>query len=340
MALVLTTASVPEGERLAYWRDVLGRALVPMAVTVPGDGPFEARFRSERLGCLRVSTVHADAHRLSRTAAHLADAPAGGADHVAVGVLRTGAATLIQDGRRSSVEEGDLFVHDTARPYSLDFPGRFTAHLVHMPRWSVAVPEEELRRVTGTAIGGEDGVGALLATFLTSLTASVPRCAPAVASRLAAGVTDLFATLVDERTRQAPAPGADPEDPLVERVRDHIDRRLGDPELSPQSVAAAHHISVRYLHRLFEGEGVTVARLIQRRRLDRCARELARADATAATVSAVAQRWGFANPAHFSRVFRAAYGLSPREWRRAGRVPVPAGTGAGALGLRAPAGST
>ncbi|MFD0345839.1 AraC family transcriptional regulator [Kitasatospora aburaviensis] len=24
---------------------------------------------------------------------------------------------------------------------------------------------------------------------------------------------------------------------------------------------------------------------------------------------------GFVNPAHFSRAFRAAYGVSPREWR-------------------------
>lgn len=347
MALVLTTASVPDGERLAYWRDALGRALVPTAVTVPGDGPFEARLRTERLGCLRISTVDADAHRLRRTPAHIADERAGadaggpsGADYVAVGVQRTGTATLIQDGRRAVVEEGDLFVHDTARPYSLDFPGRFTAHVVHMPRRAVAVPEEELRQVTGTAIGGGDGVGALLANFLTSLTASVPRCAPAVAARLATGVVDLFATLVDERIRRPSALGADAAAPLVERVRDHIDRSLGDPDLSPQSLAAAHHISVRYLHRLFEGEGVTVARLIQQRRLERCARELARADATAATVSAVAQRWGFANPAHFSRVFRAAYGLSPREWRRAEGFAVPdGGPGPGTLGLRSSAAS-
>jgi AraC-like DNA-binding protein len=30
-------------------------------------------------------------------------------------------------------------------------------------------------------------------------------------------------------------------------------------------------------------------------------------------VAVVAHRWGFTNPAHFSRVFRAAYGMSPRE---------------------------
>nr|WP_253268094.1 helix-turn-helix domain-containing protein [Streptomyces asoensis] len=321
---MLTTDSVPDGERLAHWRDALGRALVPMAVTARQDGPFEGRVSTERLGYLRIATIEADAQRLSRTAAHLTDAVPAVAC-VAVGVQTAGTATLVQDGRRAFVGEGDLMVYDTGRPYSLDFPGRFVARVVHLPRRALGLPEEGLRRVTGTAIAGTAGFGALLVNFLTTLTASVPPCAPAVATRLATGVVDLFATLVQERTQDDAPPDANPGDHLVLRVRDHIDRNLGDPGLSPQSVAAAHHISVRYLHRLFEGEGITVARLIQRRRLERCARELHRPDTTAPTVSAVAQRWGFANPAHFSRVFRAAYGRSPREWRGAREELLPTG---------------
>ncbi|MEV1068716.1 helix-turn-helix domain-containing protein [Streptomyces sp. NPDC050263] len=327
MALVVTTASVPERERLAYWQDALGRALVPMTVTARGDGPFEGRVSTERLGYLRISTVEADGHRLSRTPAQVAEAAAaataGGC--VAVCVQTTGTATLIQDGRRAFVDEGDLVVYDTARPYSLDFPQRFSAHVVHMPRRAVGLPVADLRQVTGTAIAAAEGFSALLVNFVTSLTSSVPPCSPAVAARLATGVVDLFATLVDQRSGRATVRERSPGDHHVLRVRDHIDRNLGDPDLSPQTVAAAHHISVRYLHRLFEGEGVTVARLIQQRRLERCARELARSDAVAPTVSAVAQRWGFANPAHFSRVFRAAYGLSPRQWRESRHDLLPTG---------------
>ncbi|WP_230193831.1 helix-turn-helix domain-containing protein [Streptomyces sp. NBC_00080] len=324
MALVLTTASVPDAERLAHWRDALGRALAPVAVTARHEGPFEGRVSTQRLGYLRIATIEADAQRLTRTPAHLTGTDPAVAC-VAVGVQTAGTATLIQDGRRAFVGEGDLMVCDTGRPYALDFPGRFTAHVVHLPRRALGLPEEDLRRVTGTAIAGTTGFGALLVNFLTSLTASVPPCAPAVATRLATGVVDLFATLVEERTQDDATPDGNPGDHLVLRVRDHIDRHLGDPDLSPGTVAAAHHISVRYLHRLFEGEGITVARLIQRRRLERCARELHRPDATAPTVSAVAQRWGFANPAHFSRVFRAAYGRSPREWRGARDELLPTG---------------
>ncbi|MDX3311860.1 helix-turn-helix domain-containing protein [Streptomyces sp. NPDC054884] len=324
MALVLTTASVPVGERLAYWQDALGGALASTAVSPRHDGPFDGRVTTGRLGYLRIATIEADAQQVRRTNPRRTDTvPA--VDCVAVGVQTAGTATLVQGGRRVFVDEGDLMVYDTARSFSLDFPRRFALRVVHLPRRAVGLPQEELGRVTGTAIPGREGLGALMANFLTSVTVSAPPWAPAAATRLAMGMVDLFGTLADERIRRASARETLPGEHLVLRVRGHIDENLGDPGLSPQTVAAAHHISVRYLHRLFEKEGVTVARLIQQRRLARCARELTRSDASAPTVSAVAQRWGFADPAHFSRVFRAAYGLSPREWRGTRGAMLPTG---------------
>ncbi|MEU5391505.1 helix-turn-helix domain-containing protein [Streptomyces tibetensis] len=47
-----------------------------------------------------------------------------------------------------------------------------------------------------------------------------------------------------------------------------------------------------------------------------------------AGVAAVARRWGFTSPSHFSRAFRAAYGTTPREWQLNGL----SGEGAGGDG--------
>lgn len=102
---------------------------------------------------------------------------------------------------------------------------------------------------------------------------------------------------------------------MLARIKDYAIHHLGDPSLSPEQIATAHHVSVRYLHKLFQSEETTVARWIQRRRLEMCARDLSRRAAASPTVSCVARRWGFVSPAHFSRVFRAAYGATPREWR-------------------------
>ncbi|MFE7527740.1 helix-turn-helix domain-containing protein [Kitasatospora sp. NPDC057542] len=315
MGVRVTTASVADDEKAAFWSGAVSRSLVPLEVRPLTGRPFDGLLESHRLGYVRISTLEADAARLSRTAALIARTPRS-EPQVGVGVQVTGRAVLEQDGRRAEVPPGGLVLYDTARPYAVDYPQRFRTHLFHVPRRLLGVPERDLRNASATAVGPTEGCGPVLLPFLGVLAASAHSYPAPVGDRLAGSVADLFGTLI---AQLAPARAVDEQGAqnahLVRRVREYIDRHLGDPDLSPEGIADAHHISVRYLHRLFEGEGVTVSRLIQRLRLDACARELARRGRTAPTVSAVAQRWGFVNPAHFSRTFRAAYGVSPREWR-------------------------
>ena len=139
---------------------------------------------------------------------------------------------------------------------------------------------------------------------------------PSAAGGLASSLIDLFSTLVAERTRTTASGAGSTRNHLVQRVREHIDQNLGDPALSPESVAREHHISVRDLHRLFEDEGITVSRLIQRRRLEKCAHELARRSPTSPTVSAIAQRLGFVTSPLQPGVPRRLRPLSPRVAQR------------------------
>ncbi|MFF7366738.1 AraC-like ligand-binding domain-containing protein [Streptomyces tricolor] len=309
MSLVLTTDAVPGQDKVAYWSDAVGRALVPVSVAPRDPRPFDGRIATDSLGYLRISRMEADAKRVSRTPALIARAPG---DLVAVGLQVAGRATLVQDGRRAELGTGDLVVYDMARPFSVSYPQRFATHVFQLPRHVLGVADSDIRRVTGTAIGTGHGFGAVLRPFLTTLADAAPSYPPAVGQRLAGHVVDLFTTLITDVTHRDPD---GTRGHLVRSVRAHIDRNLGQAALAPESIARAHHMSVRYLHRLFEGEGITVSRLIQQRRLEACARELARRGRVTPTVSAVARRWGFVNPAHFSRAFRAAYGVSPREWR-------------------------
>jgi AraC-like DNA-binding protein len=50
-------------------------------------------------------------------------------------------------------------------------------------------------------------------------------------------------------------------------------------------------------------------------RLDRCRRDLIDPRLRNHPIHHIAAQWGFTSAAHFSRVFRAAYGLSPRDYR-------------------------
>ncbi|MET7648934.1 helix-turn-helix domain-containing protein [Streptomyces sp. NPDC005426] len=312
MSPVLTTALAPAKHTLEYWREAVGQALVPTTVVPQGDAAFAGRIVCGHVGGLRTASVEGVAQRMRRTAAHIACSPE---PLVALCLQVAGRTVLTQDSREATAHTDDLFVYDTSRPYLLDHPERFRTHVIHIPRRMMAVNDADLGRAFGSAFSTRQGCAAALRPMLVNAVASAHEFSPAVAHGLANSVIDLLTALVTEQAAE-PGPRSDaPRSHLAQRARAYINQNLGDPALSPDSVARAQHISVRYLHRLFQDEGITVSRLIQRRRLEESAYELARLRRTAPTVSAIAERWGFANPTHFSRAFREAYGLSPREWR-------------------------
>lgn len=101
---------------------------------------------------------------------------------------------------------------------------------------------------------------------------------------------------------------------VVRRAIAFIDTYLDDPALSVASIAADSCVSPRHLQRAFAGKGTTVTAVIRERRLERAKAQLvARRDVP---ISHIAHQWGFADLAHFSRLFKAAYGEAPSVYRR------------------------
>jgi AraC-like DNA-binding protein len=101
---------------------------------------------------------------------------------------------------------------------------------------------------------------------------------------------------------------------LVTRIEAYVQQHLADPALSPESIAKAHHISVRQLYKLWSERELGLAEWIMRGRLEGARRDIAKDGPLG--IAAIARRWGFTDATHFGRRFRAAYGISPREWRQ------------------------
>ncbi|MER6349349.1 AraC-like ligand-binding domain-containing protein [Streptomyces sp. NPDC001595] len=316
MQSVVSTATLPDAERAAAWERAVRHWLAPLRVAVPqGVRSFEGTLWSSDLGYVRVLSMTAGPVRLSRTTRLVSAAPD---DHVVLAVQAAGTAALHQDGRGATLRPGELALCDLRRPFSFEQRDTFRLHLLRVPAHALGLSPARARQVTGRAVPGTDGVAALLGPFVSALAAEADRAAAPVADRLAGNITDLLATLIDEQSPRQCSAADTAREHLRTVVRRYVDENLRDPDLSPAGIARAHRISVRYLHLLFQGEETTVGKLILRRRVEECARELGRRAAVALTISAVARGWGFRNVAHFSRSFKAVYGYSPRDWRDAG----------------------
>ncbi|SNS31895.1 transcriptional regulator, AraC family [Tropicimonas sediminicola] len=108
------------------------------------------------------------------------------------------------------------------------------------------------------------------------------------------------------------------------RVAAAIDTRLAMPDLSLADVSAMAGLSPRYVQRLFELHGDSFTRYIRQKRLLRSRADLLDISQNAVSIAQIAHRWGFASASHFSRSFRDAFGISPREMREDNRhAPLP-----------------
>ncbi|SHI49859.1 helix-turn-helix domain-containing protein [Streptomyces sp. 3214.6] len=221
---------------------------------------------------------------------------------------------------------GDICFYDARHAPALDFAAGCRATVFLVPSELLGLARHDTARVARTPVARDSPLGALLSPLLSDLARTAAEVGPPVGEMLAWNAVNLLATLVAEQSGTATGTGADVgaggvpgtpggRSPLLVRVMEYVELHLTDPDLSPEVIARAHHISVRYLHKLFKEEDTTVGRWILRRRLEECRRDLMRNGRGSRTIAAVAGRWGFLSAAHFSRVFRSAYGMSPREWR-------------------------
>ncbi|NUP23125.1 MAG: helix-turn-helix domain-containing protein [Streptomyces sp.] len=244
-------------------------------------------------------------------------------------LLSHGEAAILLDGRETVLGAGDFYCDDRVRPLQLR-GGPIRAVGIALPEALLPLPPDETDRMLGRRIAGRAGSGALLARLLTQLTEDTGTFQPADGPRLGTVLGNMVAALLShspdgdtdtDADTGSSNTGTDAGRPLTVRIMAFIQRRLSDPELTPRAVAAAHGISLSYLHRLFEAERETVAAYIRRRRLERARFDLADPAQAATPVHAVAARWGFARATDFARAFRAVYGIAPTDFRRQAGAP-------------------
>jgi AraC-like DNA-binding protein len=318
MSTVISTDHVPPADRLDYAREALRQTL---PATIEIEPLTEERFRLEvryrDLGATQISVTSATSHRVRQTSAPIGESDP---DLLCIGLGVRGHCTLEQQDRQFSLPTFDLVLWDTSRSFNSWLStraGRMEYLALQFPRALLPVPAARLERLMYVPLPAGDGVGALSSQLLTHLATDMDHYTAGEAARLSTAALDVLAVgLARALDGDRWVPPEIHQHALLVRIHAFIQQHLGDPQLSPTSIAAAHHITPRYLHMLFRNEGVTVATWIRQRRLERSRHELSDPASADQPVAQIAARWGFSSASHFSSVFKAAYGMPPQEYRQ------------------------
>ncbi|GAA3420318.1 hypothetical protein GCM10018952_63000 [Streptosporangium vulgare] len=231
-----------------------------------------------------------------------------------------GETAITQDRRCVLSQPSYLVLYHTSRPHQIrtGFSKETTyGVMVVFPATLLPLPLHKVERLTATPLSGREGIGALISGFLTRLVNGSDQYRMADRLRLGTVLTDLLTALLAHRLEaDTVVPPASRQRILLLRIHAFMQQHLADPQLSPATIAAAHGISIRTLHRLFQTQDTTVAAWIRTQRLNRCRRDLSDPTLHDRPIHAIATRWGFTDVTNFSHAFSTAYGLNPRDYRR------------------------
>jgi AraC-like DNA-binding protein len=316
MTLLVRTSDVPPAERRDAWRSVVCDALGPLDLTSDPDVPLEGEIHGGRIGSVtighvRTSTPHG-VHRTPRLIRR--DDP----ELLRLVLPLDGSAVLSQGEHQARLGAGEFAVYDFSRPYALAYDSAVQLAVFSFPRASLSVRPVALDAVLARPLTG--ATSALAAPLLRRVTHDMEGYRPDSATRLATIVIDLVTAAVAENL-DAWLPTETREHALFRHIQAFVEEHLSDLGLSPPVLAAAHHASVRTVHRLFAAHGTTTAAFIRERRLARCRRDLADPVLRNVPVSAIGARWGLPDASNFSRLFSAAFGMPPAEYRHAAVQP-------------------
>jgi AraC-like DNA-binding protein len=308
VALLFTTAEVRPHERFDLWTAATSRLYTPMGGEPFRDQEFWATVHGRRLGAVELTNISAAGHVVMRTPRYIAISDP---EVFWISLQLSGTSVVSQEDRIAVLRRGDLVLYDSSHPYAIRSPGRFDMAVFQFPRTLLRHASDLMAHLTGTRVATREA-GAFVVPFLRALAKGASEdTLPDSCEDFGEGVIDLANAIFSERVKPAGAGRS----PTLLHVKAYIKARLGDPGLTPGTIARANYISTRRLYKLFAAEGVGVAEWIRRQRLERCRRDLRAPALRDVPIARIALDWGFRSPEHFSRAFAAAYGTSPSEYR-------------------------
>lgn len=291
-------------DRLAAWSAGGSQLTFPWRADSPRQNAFHARASAHRAGSVVFAWIGASAQRVTRERREIRQSAE---TYFNIALPLRGELYADHGGQQICAQPGDLTIVDTTRPHVFAYDCTFEQIAIQVPQalWRERYGRRPLP--VGRLLPASDprvflATQTIHSAFLASAGQGGALVLPVVDTLLAAlaGIGDDLAAI------------ATPRRALYERAVALIGARLADSALDGAAVAGELGISRRYLDRIFAAAGTTFGDRVRAMRLARADAELAR---SGRAVAEIATDCGFVSPAHFSRVYRARYGCSPRKRR-------------------------
>ncbi len=232
--------------------------------------------------------------------------------------LVTGRCHVTKDGRRSLLETGDWTLFDPEQDHAIeaDERARFLVLWTSRSRIDAAAPGWPALAAARLASAGPAQIAlAALGALLRSGSALSPQSASTLQEAVLGLVTRAL-TQAMEAHGLVRKPGTPRERAVsLQQLQAHVIENLGRKDFGVEHLAEAFGVSRRTVYKHFEPLDITPHQFIQNARLDQALQLLGDAAWRSVPIAGIGRQCGFADPAHFSKAFRARTGVAPTVFR-------------------------
>ena len=311
---IFSTSSVHSRDRFDYWHSLACEKIVGHDSVPENRQTFQAEIKAAKFGNLDLVEFSNSPMQVSHTLAHVERTRP---NTVFLCYQLSGSVLIVQNAREVNLDVGSLMLLEPLLPYDARFSRDSKTLLIKVPRRELRARIGGNRELTGRRVTAERADDDLALSVAAKLPSLAGRTASITQEMVGNHVLDLIGLSIARTIGSATVRVSHAKALLLGQIRSVVEARLTDPELDGQKVADIVGISVRYANALLAEQDSSLHRLILSRRLSRCRFALEEPNQVPRTIAEIAQGWGFSDMTHFGRCFKAAYGVSPREYQKA-----------------------
>ena len=308
-----STDSVPAATRFDEWREACCQHVYALTPERQARQPFHGAIARRHLGALDVTDIVCDGHLVQRREQDIDESPG---DTYYIYLQRQGRAWFEQHGQRCVAEAGDIVIADPNLAFSTGSEDAFDFRLWRIdrarlrPLLALRSGELPMRRM-----GREHAERHLIASWLDGLLRHHAGLSPASLDVAFGTLCALVAGAAGAAAEQHEPARLARRHALLLRVKQQVELRSAEMDLTPERIARAFGLSLRTLHQLFALSDCSFHEFLTRTRLAR-AHTLLRDPASRHLGTAeIGFAAGFGEVSTFYRRFKQRYGMAPGEFR-------------------------
>ncbi len=303
-----STATWPRAEWRGVYCDLLRRMVTDMDFNVTEE-KLSVDATILRLPGVGVADSRTIAFRTTRSRAM-----AKGTDDYIFFMCLKGAASFSHLGREASIEAGQAILLSSSDPHIIE---RAMSHhlFITIPKAALGPMAENADAALMAPMSCVGEKFSLLSSYVRLLMQEPDLAGSELCWLAASHIQDLVAVGVGA-TRDAAA-GRGVRAVRLKAIKADIDSNLASGDVGADALAGRHHVSPRYVRKLFEGEGMSLSRFVLGRRLALVHRALLDPRLVHRSISAIAYDAGFGDLSTFNHAFRRRFGMTPSEARLA-----------------------